>query len=74
LNSAKAELPAAATANGMIKNKLWAEVTELSETILSAVPHDAMALACLAEVEQAHGHPEFAVTYLRYATQSLSAA
>ena len=26
-----------------------------------------MALACLAEVEHAHGHTEFAVTYLRHA-------
>jgi len=40
--------------------------------VLSAVPHDAVALACLAEVEQAHGHTEFAVTYLRYAARSLS--
>lgn len=70
---AKAELPACATANGMIDNKRWAEVTELAETVLSAVPHDAMALACLAEVEQAHGHTEFAVTYLRYAAQSMAA-
>ena len=73
VNLAKAELPAATTANGMIDNKRWADVTELAETVLSAVPHDAMALACLAEVEQAHGHTEFAVTYLRYAAQSMAA-
>lgn len=72
VNLAKTELPAATTANGMIDNKRWAEVTELAETVLSAVPHDAMALACLAEVEQAHGHAEFAVTYLRYAAQSMT--
>ena len=29
------------------------------------------ALACLAEVEHAHGHTEFAVTYLRHATQAM---
>lgn len=51
----------------------WIAVTELAETVLSAVPHDPVALACLAEVEHAHGHTDFAVTYLRYATQSLGA-
>lgn len=70
---AKAQVPSATTANGMIENKQWAAVTELAETVLSAVPHDPMALACLAEVEQAHGHTEFAMTYLRYATQSMAA-
>lgn len=72
VNSAKAELPAVTTVNGMIDNKRWVEVTELAETVLSAVPHDALALACLAEVEQAHGHAEFAVTYLRYAQDSIA--
>lgn len=64
--------PFAKTADGMISDRHWAEVTELSETLLSAVPHDAVALACLAEVEFAHGHTEFAVTYLRYAQESLA--
>jgi hypothetical protein len=74
LDKAKAAQPQAVTTDGRIENHHWAEVTTLAETVLSAVPHDAMALACLAEVEQAHGHSEFAVTYLRYATQSLSGA
>lgn len=54
-----------------ITNKLWIAVTELSEVILSSVPNDPVALACLAEVEFAHGHTEFAVTYLRYATEAI---
>jgi len=46
-------------------------VTQLAEVVLNAVPHDPVALACLAEVEHAHGHTEFAVTYLRHATQAM---
>ena len=49
----------------------WAEVTRLAEQVLDAVPQDPVALACLAEVEHAHGHTEFAVTYLRYAQEAL---
>lgn len=47
----------------------WAAVTEFAELVLSAKPNDPVALACLAEVEHAHGNTEFAVTYLKYATQ-----
>jgi len=72
LDKAKTAQPQALTAGGLIENRHWADVTRLAETVLSAVPHDAMALACLAEVEQAHGHTEFAMTYLRYATQSIA--
>jgi protein O-GlcNAc transferase len=73
LNAAKIAQPTAMTPNGHIETPHWAAVTELAETVLSAVPGDAMALACLAEVEQAHGHTDFAITYLRYAAQSMSA-
>ena len=55
-----------------ITGRQWIAVTELAEVILNAVPRDAVALACLAEVEYAHGHSDFAITYLRYATESLS--
>lgn len=60
------------TESGQIENRLWYNVTELAEKVLCAVPHDPVALACLAEVEFAHGHADFAVTYLRYATQAIS--
>lgn len=72
LDKAKAAQPLAQTTDGYIQDRAWADVTTLAETILSAVPNDAFALACLAEVEQAHGHTDFAVTYLRYAAQSMS--
>jgi len=58
--------------SGLIENKRWADVTTLAAKVLSAVPNDPVALACLAEVEQAHGHADFAVTYLRYAQVSMS--
>jgi predicted O-linked N-acetylglucosamine transferase (SPINDLY family) len=74
VEKAKAARPQAHTTDGRIENRQWAEVTTLAETVLSAVPHDAMALACLAEVEQAHGHTDFAVTYLRYAALSMGSA
>lgn len=57
--------------NSHISGRPWIAVTELAELVLNAVPHDPVALACLAEVEHAHGHTEFAVTYLHYATKSL---
>lgn len=66
------EVPAGAvTESGQIENRLWYNVTELAEIILCAIPHDPVALACLAEVELAHGHAEFSVTYLHYATQAM---
>ncbi len=58
------------TPNGM--NKKWVAITELAELVLCAVPNDAVALACLAEVEHAHGHTDFAVTYLQYAAKFLT--
>ena len=60
-----------ASAGPALKDRHWIAVTELAETVLSAVPNDPVALACLAEVEHAHGHTEFAVTYLRHATQAM---
>jgi len=54
-----------------ITGRQWIDVTGLAELVLNAVPHDPVALACLAEVEHAHGHSEFAVTYLRHATQAM---
>ncbi len=54
-----------------ITMRTWIAVTEFAEIVLNSVPHDAVALACLAEVEHAHGHTEFAVTYLNYASASL---
>lgn len=50
----------------------WIAVTELAEMVLCAVPNDPVALACLAEVENANGHPDFAMTYLQYATKAIS--
>lgn len=52
-------------------NSQWIAITELAEQVLCAVPNDPVALACLAEVEHAHGHTDFAVTYLQYATKAL---
>lgn len=70
---AKTSTPhAQADASGaQITGRQWIAVTELAELVLNAVPHDPVALACLAEVEHAHGHTEFAVTYLRHATQAM---
>lgn len=55
-----------------IEDRRWINVTELAEKVLCAVPHDPVALACLAEVEHAHGHTDFAVTYLKYATKAMA--
>jgi predicted O-linked N-acetylglucosamine transferase (SPINDLY family) len=58
---------------GQVMHRTWREVTEMAERILCAVPNDPVALSYLAEVEHAHGHTEFAVTYLRYAQEALAA-
>lgn len=62
----------AAPSGNTIEDRRWISVTELAEKVLCAVPHDPVALACLAEVEHAHGHTDFAVTYLRYATEAMA--
>lgn len=62
------------THDGLIKNPNWITLTEQAEIVLCATPHDPIALACLAEVELAHGHQEFAMTYLRYATEAIANA
>jgi hypothetical protein len=61
------------TPSHQIDHKSWIAVTEFAEIVLNAVPNDPVALACLAEVEHAHGHTEFAVTYLRYASKAMCA-
>lgn len=71
IDRAKVHAPESDTASGMILSPHWIAVTEMAEHILNAVPHDPVALASLAEVEFAHGHHEFAVTYLRYASDSM---
>ncbi|MCW8181822.1 hypothetical protein, partial [Verminephrobacter eiseniae] len=58
-------------AGATITGRHWKALTLLAETVLNAVPNDPVALACLAEVEHAHGHSEFAVTYLWHATQAM---
>lgn len=63
------DLKMSASQNRM--HQRWVAITELAEMVLSAVPNDAMALACLAEVEHAHGHTDFAVTYLNYASKAI---
>lgn len=62
----------AAPSGNTIEDRRWINVTELAEKVLCAIPHDPVALACLAEVEHAHGHTDFAVTYLRYATEAMA--
>ncbi len=58
--------------DGLISSQEWIAVTEFATTILNAIPHDPVALAVLAEVEHAHGHTAFAVTYLQHAQAALT--
>jgi hypothetical protein len=50
----------------------WHELTALCDTVLASIPNEPFALACLAEVEHAAGHTDFAVTYLRYAQTAIN--
>jgi predicted O-linked N-acetylglucosamine transferase (SPINDLY family) len=71
LDKAREQRPQVTSTEGQISHRCWMDVTTLAERVLNAVPQDPVALACLAEVEHAHGHTEFAVTYLRYAQEAL---
>ena len=71
VDTAKADTTNGSHAAGPISTAHWIAATELAEFVLCAMPNDAVALACLAEVEYAHGHSEFAVTYLRHATETM---
>ncbi|MCZ8293605.1 MAG: tetratricopeptide repeat protein [Hylemonella sp.] len=73
LDKARTMRPSVSSTEGQISHRCWRDVTEAAEQLLCAVPHDPVALACLAEVEHAHGHADFAVTYLRYAQEALIA-
>lgn len=68
----EAKTQAGQTPSDAITDRAWLAVTDLAETVLCAVPNDPVALACLAEVEHAHGHTEFAVTYLQYAQEAMA--
>lgn len=72
LEQARQKMPAPDTSSGQIEHRAWQEVTDFAEHVLCAVPHDPVALTCLAEVEHAHGHTDFAVTYLRYAQEAMA--
>jgi predicted O-linked N-acetylglucosamine transferase (SPINDLY family) len=61
----------AAPSGDRVEHADWRAVTELAEIVLCAIPHDPVALSCLAEVEHAHGHTDFAVTYLNYAVKAM---
>lgn len=71
-NAAKAK-PTQRGRTDHITDSGWIKVTELAECILCAVPNDPVALSALAEVEHAHGHTDFAVTYLRHAMKAMGA-
>lgn len=73
LKAAQSEgMPPNWRADGQISSQAWADVTNFATTILNALPHDPVALAVLAEVEHAHGHTAFALTYLQYAQAALT--
>lgn len=71
VSAAKAVAPNPRYPDGQIHDPIWIQITRMATTILTAVPHDAVALACLAEVEHAHGRTDFSMTYLRRAEQTL---
>lgn len=72
LEKAKAKTQAGQAPSDAITDRPWLALTNLAEKVLCAVPNDPVALACLAEVEYAHGHTEFAVTYLHYASEAMA--
>jgi protein O-GlcNAc transferase len=55
-----------------VSHPAWLKVHEWASYLLDAIPNEALALATLAEIEHAHGHTEFATTYLHYAQLALA--
>ncbi|MCW8206738.1 acetylglucosamine transferase [Verminephrobacter aporrectodeae subsp. tuberculatae] len=71
VKKARADAPLAATPAAQITSRSWSAVAQLAETVLDAVAHDPVALSCLAEVENAHGHTGCAVNYLQHAARAM---
>lgn len=65
---------AGAGAGLQIRHRRWVALTRFAQIVLDAVPQDPLALCCLAEVERAHGHGAFALTYLQHALQAMRQA
>ena len=55
-----------------IDNPAWLAVQGMAESILNSFSNDPVALACLAEIENAHGHTDFATSYLYYALEAMT--
>ncbi len=74
LSSGLAVAKAAGTqsGDGRIHSAAWADLTRLAERVLCAQPHDPVALACLAEIEMAHGNEAFGARYLKLALESVA--
>jgi hypothetical protein len=56
---------------GSISHPDWIAVQDLAEAILNTCANDPVALASLAEIENAHGHTEFASHYLAQAMHAM---
>ena len=50
----------------------WGLVVGWCKYLLESIPNEPLALATLAEVENAHGRMDFALTYLRYAQEAMA--
>jgi predicted O-linked N-acetylglucosamine transferase (SPINDLY family) len=50
----------------------WLKVHEWASFLLDAIPNEPLALATMAEIEHAHGHTEFATTYLQCAQWAMA--
>lgn len=72
-DQAKHAAPDQAHAQG-IEHPAWIAVYELAETVMNTYTQDPVALACLAEIENAHGHTDFAVCYMNHAMQAMAIA
>lgn len=69
-NAAKAEAPDQRHP-GTISHPAWIAVQDMAEAILNTCANDPVALASLAEIENAHGHTDFAGCYLAHAMQAM---
>jgi hypothetical protein len=69
LNDALSRAQAVVPGQGSVTEPAWLQLAELAIAVLTAIPHDPVALHCLAQLEYAHGNQETGDAYLHHANQ-----
>jgi predicted O-linked N-acetylglucosamine transferase (SPINDLY family) len=70
LNDALTRAQAVVPGQGSVTEPAWLQLAELAIAVLTAIPHDPVALHCLAQLEYTHGNQETGDAYLHHARKA----